>query len=76
MTASPCMHCAIIALISDRFPEGLDTNDANAVLSALALVAGGILAHGDPDSVTKFMIIVKARAGQLPPTHLASRTAH
>ncbi len=76
MTASPCLHCTIIGLISDRFPEGLDTNDANAVLSALALVAGDILAHGDPDSVTKFMVIVKARAGQVAPTHLASRTAH
>lgn len=55
-----CMHCAIIDLIHQRYPAGVDLHAAGRLLGSLAAVAGDLIAHAaDPEhSIEAFTEIV------------------
>lgn len=63
-----CFHCAVIAMIHERYPAGVDMHVAGRLLGALAAVAGDMLAHAsDPDqSIEAFTEIVYRIAIQNP----------
>ena len=66
MSDCTCFSCRLATFINDTFPEGMTPEQYSEVLSALGQNAGQMLAHGNPETLLSFSLVVVA----------ASRAAH
>lgn len=60
MTGCTCFSCRLATFINDAFPEGMTPDQYSQVLSALGQNAGQMLAHGNPETLLSFSVVVAA----------------
>lgn len=51
-----CLGCSIIELIDDEYPHGLGAEEMSEAATALAAVAGRILARATDESLDNFIL--------------------
>ena len=76
MSKRPCIHCAIIELINQQYPDGMSVAEASEVLRSLACVAGEILQIGTDASRDGFVDIVDMIRCQGASATVVSGTRH